>query len=127
MPLRPPQIRLPQINHKMAALVATGVVAAIALASVQLFGDPDAAGPRRVVSLEPNMASADSAPRISFSDAASEGAELTPYGLDDLPPYTGARSARSAPMANCASPWSRRRKAVRRGARRRCRAHRSPA
>jgi polysaccharide deacetylase 2 family uncharacterized protein YibQ len=57
-----------------------------AFGAVQLFGDPAAAGPRRIVSLEPGNASAGTdAPRVSFSDAAEEGIDLEHFGLSDLP------------------------------------------
>lgn len=86
MPLRPPQIRLPPINHKLASLAAAGALGLAAMVSIQLFGDPSAAGPRRVVSLDPSTASADTAPRLSFGEAAAEG-EMQAFGLDELPSY----------------------------------------
>lgn len=52
----------------IAGLVLVGLAGA-AFAAVQMFGDPAAAGPRRVISLAPGEAEA--APRVSFSDAAS--------------------------------------------------------
>lgn len=86
MAFRPPQIRLPQINHKLAALSAAAIVAALALVSIQVFGDPSAAGPRRIVALDPNAASAGTAPRIEFGEAAADG-EMQAFGLDELPQY----------------------------------------
>jgi hypothetical protein len=89
---RLPQRRLPQIkiNPKLAALSAGAIVVAAALILIQVFGDPSAAGPRGVVSLAPTSASAATAPRISFSEAASEGAQLAPMGgLND--PSTSAQ------------------------------------
>jgi len=89
---RLPQRRLPQIkiNPKLGALGAGVIVIAAALISIQMFGDPSAAGPRGVVSLAPTSASAATAPRISFSEAASEGAQLAPMGgLSD--PSTSAQ------------------------------------
>jgi len=79
--------RLPPINHKLAAFAAAGVLAIGAFAAVQVFGDPGAAGPRRVVSLAPTDAAAD-APTISFADA-SEGGEYETFGLDELPEFSG--------------------------------------
>lgn len=82
-----PQRRLPQIDHKIAALGACGVVMIAAFFAIQLFGDPSAAGPRRTLSLAPSDAAAN-APRVAFSDAAEEGAEFDPYFLEELP-YSG--------------------------------------
>lgn len=79
-----PARRLPQLNHKTAALAFAGVLGLGALAAIQMFGDPSAAGPRRVVSLQPSEASAN-APRVSFTDAAEEGAEMQTFGIDELP------------------------------------------
>jgi uncharacterized protein len=87
-----PQLRLPQINHRLTAAAAFGVVCGAALISVQVFGDPAAAGPRGVLSLNPAAASAESAPRLSFADAAAGSdlpainMELTP--IDQLPHYS---------------------------------------
>ena len=83
------QRRLPQINHRIAALAASGALALAAFLAIQVFGDPGAAGPRRVVSLTPSEAAAD-APRMSFADAAVEGSELEQFSLDDLPQAPGA-------------------------------------
>ncbi len=79
---RLPKRRLPQIkiNPKLAALGAGGVIVLAAVIAIQVFGDPSAAGPRGVVSLAPNSAQAATAPRISFSEAASEGAQFAPMG-----------------------------------------------
>ncbi|GAM97152.1 putative periplasmic protein YibQ [alpha proteobacterium U9-1i] len=57
-----------------------------ALVSIQIFGDPSAAGPRRIIALDPSAASAESAPRIEFGAAAAEG-EMQAFGLDELPAY----------------------------------------
>jgi polysaccharide deacetylase 2 family uncharacterized protein YibQ len=80
-----PKRRLPQIkiNQKLAALGAGSMIVLAAVIAIQVFGDPSAAGPRGVVSLAPNSAQAATAPRISFSEAASEGAQLAPLGLSD--------------------------------------------
>jgi|CXWL01.1.fsa_nt_gi polysaccharide deacetylase 2 family uncharacterized protein YibQ len=86
MPLKAPQIRLPQINHKLASFAAAGVVGILALTSIQLFGDPSAAGPRGIVALDPSAASAESAPVMEFGAAAAEG-EMQAFGLDELPTY----------------------------------------
>jgi uncharacterized protein len=88
MPPRPPQKRLPPINHKLAAIAAFGVVGLAALVAIQVFGDPSAAGPRRVIELNPSAAFAD-AQRVPFAEAAAEGSELQQFGLNDLPPYLG--------------------------------------
>lgn len=82
------QRRLPQINHKIAALAAAGVLALGAFAAIQLFGDPEAAGPRRVIALAPRDAAAD-APTISFSDATEDIGEYQTFGLEDLPEFSG--------------------------------------
>jgi polysaccharide deacetylase 2 family uncharacterized protein YibQ len=81
-----PQRRFPKIDHRIAAFAACAVFALGAFGAIQLFGDPAAAGPRRVVSLEPGAADASSdAPRVAFSDAAEEGMDLEHFGLDELP------------------------------------------
>jgi polysaccharide deacetylase 2 family uncharacterized protein YibQ len=82
-PLRPPQRQLPKISHPFAALGAAGALVLAAAISIQMFGDPSAAGPHRVVSLAPTGASAATAPRISFSEAAQEGSQIPQLGLDD--------------------------------------------
>jgi hypothetical protein len=82
-----PARRLPQLSHKTVAIALTGVLAVVALVAVQVFGDPGAAGPRRVLSLQPQQADAN-APRISFADAAEEGMEMQTFGIDELP-YAG--------------------------------------
>jgi polysaccharide deacetylase 2 family uncharacterized protein YibQ len=85
-PKQPPKParRLPQLNHRTVAFAFVGVLAIGALTAVQIFGDPSAAGPRRVLSLAPTTAEAN-APRVSFSDAAEEGADMHMFGLDELP------------------------------------------
>jgi hypothetical protein len=83
--------RLPEINHKLAAMAAAGLVAVIAIVCIQMFGDPAAAGPRRVIELNPSAAFAD-AQRVPFAEAAAEGEELQQYGLNELPPYEGAET-----------------------------------
>jgi len=79
--------RLPQIDHRVAALGACALVALAAFAAIQLFGDPSAAGPRRVLSLAPSDAAAN-APRVAFSEAAEEGFDLQRYLAEELP-YSG--------------------------------------
>jgi polysaccharide deacetylase 2 family uncharacterized protein YibQ len=85
-PKQPPKParRLPQITHRTVAFAFVGVLAVGAIGAVQFFGDPSAAGPRRTVSLAPSGAEAN-APRISFTDAAEEGAEMQMFGIEDLP------------------------------------------
>ncbi|HVZ99699.1 MAG TPA: divergent polysaccharide deacetylase family protein [Caulobacterales bacterium] len=68
--------RFPQINHKLAALGVFAALSGAVLLAVQVLGDPSAAGPKRIVELAPNVASAEAAPRVSFADAAAEGQEL---------------------------------------------------
>ena len=80
---RLPKRRLPQINPKLAALGAGGAFVLAAVIAIQVFGDPSAAGPRGVVSLAPTSASAATAPRISFSEAAAEGSQINPSALND--------------------------------------------
>jgi hypothetical protein len=75
---------------RWVAFAACGVVAICALIAIQVFGDPAAAGPRRIISLGPNTASADAAPRLDFSDVATaDGAIQDPTALDDLPQAFG--------------------------------------
>lgn len=76
--LRPSQRRVPPIDHKHAALAAAAAVVFIAIASIQLFGDPSAAGPRRTLALAPSEAAAE---RVSFSDARDETGA---YGQHDI-------------------------------------------
>ena len=85
MALKPPQKRLPQVSQRTLAIAAAGALAVIAIVSIQVFGDPSAAGPRRVISLNPAAAAAEAAPRMSFSDAAQEGSEIQPTDLNALP------------------------------------------
>jgi polysaccharide deacetylase 2 family uncharacterized protein YibQ len=86
---RQQQRRLPQINHKFAALGAAAIVALLAFVSIQMFGDPTAAGPRRVLQLAPTDAAA-SAPHISFSDAAEDlGEGYETFNVEDLPTFGG--------------------------------------
>lgn len=87
-PRRPPTRRVVQLDHRLLALGAAAGLAAAAFGVIQVFGDPSAAGPRRVIELNPSAAFAE-ADRVSFSDAAVEGGELQPFGLDELPPYQG--------------------------------------
>jgi uncharacterized protein len=82
-----PKLRLPKIDQRVAAFGACALVAVLAFGAVQVFGDPGAAGPRRVLSLAPTDAAA-SAPRVTFSDAAEEGFELEQYMAEELP-YSG--------------------------------------
>jgi polysaccharide deacetylase 2 family uncharacterized protein YibQ len=84
MPLRLP--RLPPINHKVAAIAALGVLGLAGFGAIQVFGDPGAAGPRRVLSLSPGAASAESAPRTSLSDVLDDE-QMSVFDLADLPPY----------------------------------------
>lgn len=76
--------RLPRIDNRFVAFGACVAVALVAVVVIQLFGDPSAAGPRRVLSLAPADAAA-SAPRIAFSDAAEEGIGLDQHLADELP------------------------------------------
>ncbi|HVV34326.1 MAG TPA: divergent polysaccharide deacetylase family protein [Vitreimonas sp.] len=74
-----------KIGHKTFAAGAFAAIVLAATISIQVFGDPTAAGPKGVISLAPNSASASTAPHISFSDAATEGSQMTVLGLDQLP------------------------------------------
>ncbi|MBU6405935.1 MAG: divergent polysaccharide deacetylase family protein [Alphaproteobacteria bacterium] len=56
------------------------VLCAVTVALIQLFGDPGAASPRRVVSLSPSPASAGVAERVPFSEAAVDSFELGAMG-----------------------------------------------
>ena len=84
MPLRLP--RLPPINHRLTALAVFGVLGLGAFGAIQMFGDPGAAGPRRVISLAPGEASAETAPRVSLADAMGEE-DMSVFDLSELPPY----------------------------------------
>ena len=84
MPLRLP--RLPPINHKVAAIAALGVLGLASFGAIQVFGDPGAAGPRRVVSLSPGDAAAETTPSISLADAMG-GEEMSVFDLSELPTY----------------------------------------
>ncbi len=79
-----------QINHKLAAFGAAALLAAGAFTAIQLFGDPSAAGPRRVVELAPTDAAAD-APTIAFSDASDAMSGMAQYDLSELPQADGAQ------------------------------------
>ncbi|MGE3141772.1 MAG: divergent polysaccharide deacetylase family protein [Hyphomonadaceae bacterium] len=65
------------IPHIRLALISFFVIAAAVFGAVQVLGDPAAAGPRRVLALEPGAVNAEAAARVSFSDAALPGAEIT--------------------------------------------------
>ena len=93
MPPRPAPKRSPTVNHRLAAFAVLGICGLAVFTSVQVYGDPAAAGPRRVISLDPTAASASAVPRMSFGEAAAEGSQLQPYELDELPDYyPGAES-----------------------------------
>src|SRR5262245_1975617 len=81
---------LPEINHRLAAIAAALVVIVGAGVAIQVFGDPSAAGPHRIIALNPAAASAESAPRMSFSEAAAEGSEIQPTDLNASPLPAGA-------------------------------------
>lgn len=82
----PKQSTARQVNHRFLAIGVAALIALSAFAAIQVFGDPSAAGPRRVVALAPSDASAD-APRVSFADAAiDEGdGEYEMFDLNELP------------------------------------------
>jgi hypothetical protein len=83
----PPRLpRLPPINHKVAAIAAFGVLGLAAFGAIQMFGDPGAAGPRRVIALSPGEASAETAPRVSLADAMGEEG-MSVFDLSELPTY----------------------------------------
>ncbi len=88
MPLRLPQLKLPNINHRLAAFGAFAAVCAAAFVAIQMFGDPSAAGPRERVSLSPSAAAADTMDTVSFADAVAEGSELDPFMFEDGPTDT---------------------------------------
>ncbi len=87
-PATPQGFQQHSINHRVAAIVACGALGLAAIVAVQVFGDPSAAGPRRVVALAPSEAAAD-APRMSFAEAAEAGSELEQFSLDELPRIPG--------------------------------------
>lgn len=76
----------PQVNHRFLAIGVAALLALSAFAAIQVFGDPSAAGPRRVIALAPNDADAN-APTVSFSDAAIDenGDEYQMFDLSELP------------------------------------------
>jgi uncharacterized protein len=76
----------PPVNHRFLALGVAALLALSAFGAIQIFGDPSAAGPRRVVALAPNDASAN-APTVSFSDAAVDenGEDYELFDLSELP------------------------------------------
>jgi len=86
-PPKPKRFQLPKLNHRTVAFAACGVFAIAAVIAIQVFGDPSAAGPRRVLSLAPGDASA-SAPVVDFAQAAEAGHELEQYLAEELP-YSG--------------------------------------
>jgi polysaccharide deacetylase 2 family uncharacterized protein YibQ len=66
------------------------LIVAAALVAIQIFGDPAAAGPRRVIALGPGAATADAAQPMDFSDVAmADGAIPDPIPIDDLPQAFG--------------------------------------
>ncbi|MBL8537561.1 MAG: divergent polysaccharide deacetylase family protein [Hyphomonadaceae bacterium] len=83
------RFRLPEIDHRLAAVAAAVGVALLALGAIQIFGDPRAAGPREVVSLSPADAAAD-APRVAFSDATEDLGAYEQFDIEDLPQAIGA-------------------------------------
>ena len=85
MSLRPPRVKLPNVSPRIAAPTAAVVLGACAFTAIQMFGDPSAAGPRRIISLSPGGAEAsEAAPTLSLSDAAAEGAALDPLAFDEF-------------------------------------------
>lgn len=74
--------KLPRLTHRNIAIGATSVIALAALISIQVFGDPSAAGPRRILSLQPGDAGA-TAPRVSLSDAAINPEDMSQLALND--------------------------------------------
>ena len=91
------------MNHPIAALAAMIVLAGGGAAAIQFFGDPNAAGPHRTISLVPSAASAEAAPRVSFSDAAQAGSELAPE-LDLSARETPSEGDSGDPFAPAAAP-----------------------
>jgi polysaccharide deacetylase 2 family uncharacterized protein YibQ len=82
---RPQPRRFGLLASKSAPLIVCGAIGLVALAAIQVFGDPSAAGPRRVLSLAPADAAAN-APRVSFADVAEEGAgAFEPLVIEELP------------------------------------------
>ena len=81
----------PPVNHRFLALGVAALLALSAFGAIQIFGDPSAAGPSRVVALAPNDASAN-APTVSFSDAAidEDGDDYELFDLSELPDASAA-------------------------------------
>lgn len=79
------------LQNPFAAVIGAAAVAALCFGAVQMFGDPAAAGPRRIIALAPGPMSADAAPHVSFSEVAEAGAELEPAfdftSIEDLPSH----------------------------------------
>ena len=88
----------PNVNHRFLALGVAALIALGAFVAIQIFGDPSAAGPRRVIALAPTDAAAN-APTVSFADAAiDESGEYQMFGLDELPEAgTGAEIGEIGP------------------------------
>jgi len=61
---KPSQKRRLEINHRFAAAGAFVAVAIAAVACIQLFGDPSAAGPHRRIALNPVAAAAEAARKV---------------------------------------------------------------
>ncbi|MES1199158.1 MAG: divergent polysaccharide deacetylase family protein [Pseudomonadota bacterium] len=70
-----------KLNHKLAAFGVFVALSAAVFVAVQFTGDPSAAGPKRILALNPSPASAENAPRVSFADATAQGQELQPQDL----------------------------------------------
>lgn len=82
MPLKPRfPFALPRTERLLPLAVGVFVVfCAVTVTLIQLFGDPGAASPRRVVSLSPAPASAGVAERVPFSEAAVDSFDLGAMG-----------------------------------------------
>jgi hypothetical protein len=101
-----PRWRVPLINHKLVAPGAAIGAALIAFVSIQVFGDPGAAGPRGVLALAPSDAAAE-APHVPFSVAVEAPDAYEQYNLtsERLPaaaleaPRPAAMPLRRAPFA----------------------------
>ena len=99
------QRHLPPINHRIAAFAAAGLLSIGALAAVQVFGDPNAAGPRQVLSLQPTDAAADAAAvRLDEIEAfvyhqANRRILAGIAGIERLVGAAPARARENAPIA----------------------------
>lgn len=93
-------MNLAWLHNPFLAVFGAALLAIAGFGAIQFFGDPAAAGPRRIIALAPGPMSAEAAPHVSFSEVAEAGAELDPAfdftSIEDLPAH-GAAPADGGP------------------------------